>query len=161
MYERVQGNDMYNAGGNAPFSGTSSFNNVLLANPHTGTTFYVAEGEPRLKAQCHCRECQYISGGAPNMFMLMAPEGFRYTSGEPRKFTRSDLESPVTREFCGECGTHLTTRRPGLPLVILKVGTLDNPDLFGTPQMAIYTVDRQPFHVIPDGLQTFERLPPR
>jgi len=27
--------------------------------------------------------------------------------------------------------------------------------------MAIYTVDKQPFHVIPDGLQTFERLPPR
>jgi hypothetical protein len=100
---------------------------------------YVAEGEPRLKAQCHCRECQYISGGAPNMFMLIAPQGFRYTSGQPRKFSRSDLESPVTREFCGECGTHLTTRRPGLPLVILKVGTLDNPSLFGTPQMAIYT----------------------
>jgi hypothetical protein len=96
----------------------------------------VAEGEPRLKAQCHCRECQYISGGAPNMFMLMAPQDFRYTSGEPRKFSRSDLESPVTREFCGECGTHLTTRRPGLPLVILKVGTFDDPSLFGTPQMA-------------------------
>jgi hypothetical protein len=31
---------------------------------------YVAEGKPRLKAQCHCRECQYISGGAPNMFLL-------------------------------------------------------------------------------------------
>ena len=128
---------------------------------YCGKIRYVAEGEPRLKAQCHCRECQYISGGAPNMFMLVAPQGFRYTSGEPRKFSRSDLESPVTREFCGECGTHLTTQRPGLPLVILKVGTLDNPSLFGTPQMAIYTVDKQPFHVIPDGLQAFERLPPR
>ena len=30
-----------------------------------------------------------------------------------------------------------------------------------TPQMAIFTVDKQPFHVIPDGLQTFEGLPPR
>ena len=60
---------------------------------------YVADGEPRLKAQCHSRECQYISVGAPNMFMLVEPQGFRYTSGEPRKFSRSDLESPVTREF--------------------------------------------------------------
>ena len=128
---------------------------------YCGKIRYVAQGEPRLKAQCHCRECQYISGGAPNMFMLIAPQGFRYTSGEPREFSRSDLESPVTREFCGECRTHLTTRRPGLPLVILKVGTLDNPSLFGTPQMAIYTVDKQPFHVIPDGVQTFERLPLR
>jgi len=78
-----------------------------------------------------------------------------------RKFSRSDLESPVTREFCGECGTHLATRRPGLPLIILKVGTLDDPSLFGAPQMAIYTIDKQPFHIVPEGLQTFERLPPR
>ena len=69
---------------------------------YCGKIRYMAEGEPRLKAQCHCRECQYISGGAPNMFMLMAPQDFRYTSGEPRKFSRSDLE---TREFCGDCGT--------------------------------------------------------
>jgi hypothetical protein len=105
---------------------------------YCGKIRYVAAGEPRLRAQCHCRECQYISGGAPNMFMLVAPQGFRYTRGEPRKFSRSDLESPVTREFCGECGTHLATRRPGLPLIILKVGTLDDPSLFGAPQMAIY-----------------------
>jgi len=120
---------------------------------------YVAEGDPILRAQCHCRECQYISGGAPNMFLLMPPKGFGYTQGKPRQFSRSDLASPVTREFCGTCGTHLTTRRPGLAAVILKVGTLDEPSLFGAPQMAIYTIDKQPFHQIPDGLPAFERLP--
>jgi len=73
---------------------------------------YVAEGGPRLRAQCHCRECQYISGGAPNMFMLMPPQGFRYISGVPKTFARSDLERPVTREFCDTCGTHIATRRP-------------------------------------------------
>jgi hypothetical protein len=36
MYERVQGNDMYNAGGNVPFSSAASFNNVLLSDPHNG-----------------------------------------------------------------------------------------------------------------------------
>lgn len=122
---------------------------------------YVAEGEPRLKAQCHCRACQYISGGGPNMFMLMPPQGFRYTSGEPRKFKRSDLEKPVLREFCGDCGTHLASHRPGLPYIVLKVGTLDDPKLFGAPQMAIFTAEQQPFHVIPEGLPAFEGLPPR
>jgi hypothetical protein len=122
---------------------------------------FAAEGEPRMRAQCHCRECQYITGGAPNYFMLMAPEGFTYTKGAPKSFTRSDLESPVTREFCAECGTHLVTRRPGLPMVILKVGTLDEPAAFGGPQMAIFTVDKQDFHVIPETMATFDRLPPR
>jgi hypothetical protein len=38
MYERVQGNDMYNAGTNVPFSASVTANNVLLANPHQQTT---------------------------------------------------------------------------------------------------------------------------
>jgi hypothetical protein len=84
-----------------------------------------------MKAQCRCRECQYISGGSPNMFMLMPPDRFGYTKGMPKQFSRSDLENAVTREFCAECGTHLVTRRPGLPAVILKVGTLDDPAHFG------------------------------
>ena len=128
---------------------------------YCGAVRYLAEGEPILKAQCHCRECQYIAGGSPNMFVLMPPGGFRYAKGTLRQFTRSDLERAVTREFCGECGTHLVTRRPGLAAVILKVGTLDDPTLFGSPQMAIYTIDKQAFHHIPDGLPAFERLPPR
>lgn len=128
---------------------------------YCGKLRYSAEGEPKLRAQCHCRECQYFSGGAPNMFLLMPPDGFRYTRGEPRQFMRSDLENAVTREFCAECGTHIATRRPGLPAVILKAGTLDDPGLFGGPQMAIYTIDRQAFHQIQEGLPTFERLPPR
>jgi len=35
MYERIQGNDMYNAGPNVPFSTNVSFNNVTLVNPST------------------------------------------------------------------------------------------------------------------------------
>ncbi len=128
---------------------------------YCGQVRYVAEGEPMLRAQCHCRECQYISGGSPNMFMAMPPKGFHYSKGAPKQFSRSDLENAVTREFCAECGTHLVTRRPDLPAIILKIGTLDDPSLFGVPQMAIFTVDRQIFHQIPEGLPTFERMPPR
>jgi hypothetical protein len=122
---------------------------------------YAAEGEPMMKAQCHCRECQYITGGAPNMFMAMPADGFKYTKGTPTQFTRKDLARAVTREFCPTCGTHLVTRVPGLPMVVIKVGTLDDPARFEGPQAAIYTVDKQPFHMIPQGLPAFERLPPR
>jgi len=120
---------------------------------------YVAEGEPMMKAQCHCRECQYMTGGEPNVFIAMPIAGFSYTKGAPRAFTRSDLERPVTREFCEVCGTHLVTRPQGFPAVIVKVGTLDDPSLFGGPDMAIYTIDQQSFHQIPAGVRTFERLP--
>ncbi|HKR26369.1 MAG TPA: carboxypeptidase regulatory-like domain-containing protein [Acidobacteriaceae bacterium] len=37
MYERIQGNDMYNGATNVPFDAKANFSNVLLANPHTST----------------------------------------------------------------------------------------------------------------------------
>ena len=126
---------------------------------YCGEVRYRAAGEPMLKAQCHCRECQYIAGGSANMLIAIPIEGFSFTQGEPKKFARSDLENPVTREFCGNCGTHLTSRPPGFPAVIVKVGTMDDPSLFEGPEMAIFCVDKQAFHEIPSGLPTFERFP--
>ncbi|MEJ5975832.1 GFA family protein [Novosphingobium sp. PS1R-30] len=131
----------------------------LTGGCYCGAVRYEAAGEPRLRAQCHCRECQYLTGGGPNYFMMMPVEGFRYVRGEPASFTRSDIAKPVTRQFCGTCGTHLATRLPDFPALVLKVGGLDDPSAFGGPQAAIYLVDRQPFHLVPEGLKQFERTP--
>jgi hypothetical protein len=127
---------------------------------YCGAVRYKAEGDPLFKAQCHCRECQYIAGGSPNVLMGMKEAGFNYSKGSPKAFRRSDLENPATREFCSECGTHLVSKAPALPgAVMIKVGTFDDPSLFGTPQMAIYTIDKQSFHHVPEGAAVFERTP--
>ena len=126
---------------------------------YCGGVRYLAEGEPIMKAQCHCRECQYMTGGGVNHVIGMPKDGFTYTKGQPSQFSRPDLENPVTREFCPNCGTHLTTRAPGFPGVIVKVGTMDDPTQYGGPQMAIFTVDQQTFHQIPEGVPAFERFP--
>lgn len=127
---------------------------------YCGAVRYKADGEPLMKVQCHCRECQYASGGNPNVVMGMPEASFSYTKGSAKGFQRSDLDKPVTREFCQDCGTQLVTRTPNLPgAVLIKVGTLDDPSVFGMPQVAIYTVDQQSFHSIPDGVASFEGLP--
>ena len=127
---------------------------------YCGAVRYKAEGEPLFKGQCHCRECQYIAGGSPNVTMAMPEAGFSYTKGSPKPFSRRDLENPVTREFCADCGTHILAKAPALPgAVLLKVGTLDDPSAFGKPQMAIFMIDKQAFHVVPDGVAAFDRGP--
>ena len=127
---------------------------------YCGALRYHAVGDALFKGQCHCRECQYISGGQPNMVIAMPEAGFTYTKGSPKQFSRSDLESPATREFCAECGTHILAKAPRLPGVLfIKVGTLDDPKLFGEPQMAINLIDKQSFHHVPDGIPAFERFP--
>lgn len=132
----------------------------LVGGCYCGAVRYEAEGDPILKAQCHCRACQHITGGAPNYFMLMPAAGFRFTKGEPKTYTRPDKTDAVTRSFCGACGTHLTTSRPGLSAVILKIGTLDDPALYGGPSIAIFTEEEQAFHLVPQGVPKFEKLPP-
>jgi hypothetical protein len=44
--------------------------------------------------------------------------------------------------------------------VVLKVGTLDDPSVYGGAQKAIFTAEGQPFHLIADGVPAFEGLPP-
>lgn len=128
---------------------------------YCGKVRFEADGEPIVKGQCHCRECQYISGGHPNVVIGMPVTGFRYTSGTAKRYRRPDLEHAVTREFCGECGTHLLTRAPGLPdAVLIKVGTLDEPSVYDNPDIVIFTTDKQSFHHLPEGVPAFERLPP-
>lgn len=127
---------------------------------YCGAVRYEAEGEPVMKARCHCRECQYFTGGEGNNFIAMPVAGFRFTKGQPKGFTKSGLQGAATREFCPNCGTQLLTRSPALPIaVIVKAGTLDEPQHFVGPQVIMQTADAHSFHLIPDGVPAFERFP--
>jgi hypothetical protein len=60
---------------------------------------------------------------------------------------------------CSQAGT--PARRPGLRRLVLKIGTLDDPSVYGGAQQAIFTAEGQPFHLIANGVPAFEGLPPR
>lgn len=126
---------------------------------YCGALEYKVSGEPLFRGQCHCRECQYMTGGHPLPVLGMPDADFNYTKGSPSRFTRPDIDDPVTREFCQNCGTHTLTQAPSLSAVLLKVGTMDDPSLFGKPDMAIFTCDAQDFHTIPDGIPAFDKMP--
>ena len=126
---------------------------------YCGAIRYEAEGDPIFRLQCHCRECQYISGGSPNVCDDDAGGRLPLHQGHAAAVHAQRSRDPVTREFCAICGTHLVSRSPkGAGAVIIKVGTMDNPALF-EPDVAIFTVDKQPFHALPEGKPAFERLP--
>ena len=117
-------------------------------------------GPPEVFAQCHCRPCSHFSGGGPNYFLMVAPDTFRYVKGQPKQYSKTELENARTRDFCANCGTHLVTHRPGLDKVILKAGSLDDPDQAGQPSFAIFCAEKAAFHTIPDGMTAFDKLPP-
>ena len=127
---------------------------------YCGKVRYEAEGEPVLRGLCHCRECQYISGGAANVALGMPLSGFHYTKGEPKIFERADLEQPEQRHFCPDCWTSLARLHPSLAdIIVLKVGTLDDPAGYGTPDIAMYCIEKQDFHYLPENMPQFDRFP--
>ena len=125
---------------------------------YCGDVRYEYDGEIGLRGQCFCRECQHTTGGDSLLIMGIDPNGFQVTKGELKGFSRKDLDAPVTREFCGNCGTQIASR-PAPGMLMLKVGTLDDLSQFEGPQTAIYTCDAQPYHKVPTDIPTFDKLP--
>jgi hypothetical protein len=129
---------------------------------YCGALKYEVTAAPVWKLQCHCRECQYISGGGPNFAMAVPLDGFAFVEGTPAKFKRDDIEGARTRQFCGTCGTHILTLLPGRDYLVLKAGTLDDPAAdYGDADFAIFMKDAQPFHVVAEGKPCFHDLPPQ
>ena len=126
---------------------------------YCGKIRYSFNGNVATTMQCHCRECQYITGGNPNVIAILPESGFRYEKGKPKSFTRSDIDNAVTRFFCSDCGTAIGTKAPAATgSMVIKVGTMDDASFF-EPALAIFTKDSQSFHHIPENLPAFEDLP--
>ena len=125
-----------------------------------GQTGYDTGGDPLWVTVCYCRFCQHATGSDRMIEPIFERAGFCFTGAAPSVYTLPSEGSgqDIHVHFCATCGTHILTRIPGAHLV-LKIGTLDDPAWFAAPKIAIYTIDRQPFHLIPD-IPEFERLPP-
>ena len=49
---------------------------------YCGEIRYEANGDLEAAFQCHCRECQYITGGNANIVIVFAQSAFKYIKGE-------------------------------------------------------------------------------
>lgn len=76
---------------------------------------------------CHCRMCQKAVGNFFAALIGLPREAFEWTRGAPAMFQSSD---PVTRGFCGKCGTPLLYDYDGSRHLNVTTGSLDNPALF-------------------------------
>ena len=133
-------------------------NNLQSGGCYCGAVRYRATLDGPVAGQCHCRPCQHIAGGGPQYFHLVMPDSFEWVQGQPARYIKKTLEAPVTRFFCGTCGTHILTERSDQRALVLKVGTLDDPSSF-TPRVAICHDEAQPFHTVAAGVATFDGLP--
>lgn len=113
------------------------------------------------QAACHCRACQYASGGGPAYVVGVPRDQFRVTKGHPAQFaTLSESGNLVTRVFCNLCGTPLYSFTEGQPdRYSVKVGALDEPRRF-KPKLQAWTSEAPPWHRKFAFATRFRRNPP-
>src|ERR1700730_1861561 len=98
-----------------------------------GAVRYEINGKPKFTVSCHCRHCQYVSGGAPTHAVIMRSEDVIITKGAAREhWALSEKGNRIARLFCERCGTPLFAKNETYPEFLpVKVGSLDDPSFSG------------------------------
>jgi len=78
-----------------------------------GAARFMATGQPKWVAWCHCQSCRRDSGAPVSVLAAFALAAYVVTKGEITKFGSSP---GVYRGFCARCGSTLTCESDRLPL---------------------------------------------
>ena len=108
---------------------------------------------------CHCVDCRKTSSS--HSASMAVPEAALKVTGETRGYSSlGDSGNQVTRVFCPTCGAGIYSKgaRPGV--VMLKAGTLDDPENF-KPMATVYASRAPSWDKPHDGLPAFPQMPPQ
>jgi hypothetical protein len=117
-----------------------------------GAIRYEVEGEPLRSGTCHCRSCRKTASAPALPFAVFPVAAFRVTLGTPTRYRSS---TPVTRSFCGQCGSPLTYQTTAAPDHLdVMTCSLDDPDSLA-PALHVFTVEKLAWDVLCDGLPVY------
>jgi hypothetical protein len=122
-----------------------------------GAVRYCIQGEPLVSSTCQCRRCRRAAAAAIVPWITVNSEHFAVTVGQPVEFNSSP---PVTRTFCGRCGTPLTYRNTSYAGKIdVTTCSLDDPEAF-PPVGHVWTSHKLSWMKLADGLPCLEEGAP-
>lgn len=126
-----------------------------------GALRYELSAPPVMIYNCHCTNCQKISGSAFNTSVIVAETALRFTAGAPARVEWvSDQGTTRSGLFCGTCGTRIVNGGvPSTGVFSLRAGTLDDTS-WVQPVGDTFTSSAQPWVTFVEGGLRFERAPP-
>ena len=116
-----------------------------------GSVRFIAKAKPVRMAQCHCRDCQRVSGAGHTSNALFEAADVQVTGETSSYAVTADSGNTFTRHFA------LNSGRPGK--IILTAGAFDDSRWF-SPQVVLYARSRHDWDSAGDGVPCFEAMPP-
>jgi hypothetical protein len=113
---------------------------------HCSAVRYRVSAPPIMIYNCHCTNCQKISGGAFATSAIIPETAFAFTKGAPKKVEwTSDAGNRRFGWFCGDCGSRIAHGQiPSSGVFGLRAGTLDDTHWI-EPVGDIWTRSAQPW----------------
>ncbi|MFV0368281.1 MAG: GFA family protein [Hyphomicrobiaceae bacterium] len=123
-----------------------------------GAIRYNINGSVMAAAACHCRDCQYVTGGAPAYVFVVAKSAVAITKGIPEHYDNmAESGNRRRRYFCGKCGTPLYAEDSAFPdIVSVKVGSLDDPSIY-KPAAQFWTSSAPAWHHFDNTIPKYEK----
>lgn len=127
---------------------------------HCGALHYRVSEAPVMVYNCHCRNCQKVSGSAFNCSVTILEKSFAFTKGQPARIEwRSDAGTTRFGSFCGACGSRIAQgSTPSKGVLSLRAGTLDDTS-WVEPVGDIWTSSAQPWVRFVEGGLRAEKQP--
>jgi hypothetical protein len=122
---------------------------------------YQIAGNMGVFQYCHCSRCRKITGSAHAANLFVAPDDFKWLSGEE---SVGRFDSPETKyfatSFCKNCGSSLPWLSKSGQVVVVPAGSLDgDPGI--RPTQNIHCGSRPDWYTAASSLPEHEEMPPR
>lgn len=127
-----------------------------------GEVRYECTAAPLRMFNCHCRDCQKVSGGPYAPVVLVPLDTFKVTKGTLKRYATTRLSGkPNWRGFCPNCGCTLTDGENAERNIVGVIAvSLDDPSWF-KPAFDIFVCDAQPWNIMDPQTPKFQEYAPR
>lgn len=131
----------------------------LTGNCLCGAVSFEADGDIAMQGNCHCTDCQQISGSAFATLLFVKDADIKIT-GETKRFEHKvDSGNTLTKDFCPNCGSQMFGGNVGRPgMTVIKAGSVNEKDHIN-PQFNVYAGSKLPCTILDDNIPAFDKMP--
>ena len=131
---------------------------MLQGQCHCGLTTYRCDGDILFQVNCHCVDCQRISGAAVSTYIGVL-EDTLIVSGQLSLYEYNGGSGKLTNhQFCNKCGSQVLHASPGIApgVIMIKVGTLKDSTNVNSA-FDIFIEDKADFILLNDHTTKFNK----
>tara|TARA_Y100000782_G_scaffold115603_1_gene161379 strand:+ start:3568 stop:3978 length:411 start_codon:yes stop_codon:yes gene_type:complete len=128
---------------------------------HCGEVTYRAEVDENKVINCHCTDCQIISGAPFRTVVVSKPDAVTFTAAAPKEYIKiAESGNQRAQGFCANCGTALyaTSVGEGERVYGLRLGAVEQADEL-IPKAHIWYRSHKPWLDNLSNMSTFKTTP--